>query len=81
MVTAIGIGHLPVLRTGRTLHCRLPDAATLVSRSRHTGERHHSPRTILKGTLLWGKDSLLVPFMIDLAVDDSFIDATLAKQA
>lgn len=38
-------------------------------------------RLVLEGTLLWGKDSLRVPFMVDSGADNSFIDATLAKQA
>lgn len=50
-----------------------------VSTSRLAGERCFSRRLVLQGTLLWGNNSLLVPF-VDLHADDSFINENLAKQ-
>lgn len=40
-----------------------------------------SPRLVLEGTLMWGNDSVSVPFMIDSGADDSFIDSELATRA
>lgn len=39
------------------------------------------PRVVLRGKLLWARESLPLPLLVDSGADDSFIDESLAMQA
>lgn len=38
-------------------------------------------QVVLRGTLLWARESLPLSFLVDLGADDSFMNQSLARQA
>lgn len=39
------------------------------------------PQVVLWGMLLWARESLPLPLLVDSSANDSFIDKSLARQA